>query len=222
MTDPENNYSRLNRKKGRKRSDKILNILIGAVIVALIITASIVFSGQDEEADKKDSLPPEEASNDSTNDKNDALENEEDEGSSSDLEIDDSDVTNGSEIEKEEDEESGIVTYLDPDDEVVVESIIDSSWEPIGTEQTGEHTSLYDGSSVDWKEKQEAIAYATGLASEDTITWKIKNGGSPQKSIGIVSSKDKVEMYRVYLEWIEHEGWQPVKLDVLNTLDFDY
>ena len=30
-------------------------------------------------------------------------------------------------------------------------------------EQTGEHVSLYDGESVDWDEKKQAIAYATGL-----------------------------------------------------------
>ncbi|MBO1912120.1 YrrS family protein, partial [Microvirga sp. 3-52] len=99
---------------------------------------------------------------------------------------------------------------------------IKTGWEPIGTKQTGEHVSLYDGKSVDWQEKISAISYATDLAEDALIIWKIKNGGSPQKSIGIVSTKDKVEKYRVYLEWIDEKGWKPVKMDVLNTLDFDY
>ena len=64
--------------------------------------------------------------------------------------------------------------------------------------------------------KLKALAYATGLSKDTMIIWKIKNGGSPQKSIGIVSTKDKVEKYRVYLEWVDGKGWKPVKMDVLN------
>lgn len=213
MTDSERNFSRVDRKKGRKKSDKILNLLIGGVVLALGITAMIIFTGGDDQ-EKKDDMPANEAQKDAT------IENE--------APTHPSDKSEGATEEKDlelklnEEETAGIVTYLEPDDEVVEQSIVDPSWEPIATKQTGEHVSLYDGDSVDWHEKQEAIAYATGLAVEDTITWKIKNGGSPQKSIGIVSSKDKVEKYRVYLEWIENEGWKPTKLDVLKTLDFDY
>ena len=57
---------------------------------------------------------------------------------------------------------------------------------------------------------------------EGLIFWRIENGGGPQKSIGIVSTRDKSEKYRVYLEWVDEKGWQPVKMDILNTLDFDY
>ncbi len=28
--------------------------------------------------------------------------------------------------------------------------------------------------------------------------------------------------YRVYLEWVDEKGWKPVKMDILNTLDFEY
>ena len=229
MTDPENNFSRLNRKKGRKRSDKILNVLIIGVILAIIITATIIFSGGNDEADEKEPLITEEVDDEESDEDADVVADDnadEDENSkedvSTDLEVEDLDEANNDDVEKEENKESGIVTYLYSDDEVIEQSIINPSWEPIPTKQTGEHVSQYVKSSVDWKEKQEAIAYATGLSIDDTITWKIKNGGSPQKSIGIVSSKDKVEMYRVYLEWIDNEGWKPVKLDVLKTLDFDY
>ena len=76
--------------------------------------------------------------------------------------------------------------------------------------------------TADWNEKIAAISYATNLPEDALIIWKIKNGGNPQKSIGIVSTKDKVEKYRVYLEWVDEKGWKPVKMDVLNTLDFNY
>ena len=45
MNKPDNNYSRLNRKRGRNRSDKVLNILIAVVVLSIIITASIIFLG---------------------------------------------------------------------------------------------------------------------------------------------------------------------------------
>ena len=215
MTDPENNFSRLNRKKGRKRADTILNILIVAVIVAIVITATIIFkggTGNNNEVKKEEPLPIEEEKGSSSE------EEEEENDASSDQE----DVVDDPEGIVEEEDEAGVVTYLYPDDAIIEQSVVDPSWKPIGTTQTGEHVSIYDGNSVDWKEKQEAIADATGLSIEDTITWKIKNGGSPQKSIGIVSSKDEAEKYRVYLEWVENEGWKTTKLDVLKTLDFDY
>lgn len=220
MTDPENNFSRLNRKKGRKRADKVLNILIVAVVVAIIITATIIFTGGNDEMDKKNEEDPLTTEETKENVSKDEDESEENDGSLDEENM--GDATDDPEVIAEEKDESGVVTYLYSDDEIIEQSIVDPSWQPIATTQTGEHVSVYDKNSVDWKEKQEAIADATGLSIEDTITWKIKNGGSPQKSIGIVSSKDEAEKYRVYLEWIENEGWQTVKMDVLKTLDFDY
>ncbi len=129
------------------------------------------------------------------------------------------------EVNKDDDKDNtgaGSVTYITPDDAIIAETITNASWQPIGTTQTGEHASQYDRASVDWAEKQQALAYATGLSQDSMIFWKIKNGGGPQKSVGIVSSKNKAEKYRVYLEWVDGQGWKPVKMDVLNTLDFDY
>ena len=75
---------------------------------------------------------------------------------------------------------------------------------------------------VDWAEKKKALSYATGHSEDELIFWKIKNGGGPQKSIGIVSTRDKSEKYRVFLEWVDEKGWKPVQMDILNTLDFEY
>lgn len=46
----------------------------------------------------------------------------------------------------------------------------------------------------------------------------VGNGGSPQKSIGTVTSKDQTEKYRIYLEWVDGQGWKPTQMDVLNQL----
>nr|WP_316047467.1 YrrS family protein [Planococcus glaciei] len=99
---------------------------------------------------------------------------------------------------------------------------MNTSWEPVGTKQTGKHVSVYDKGSVDWNEKINAISYATGLSQDNMYVMMIKNGGGPQKSIGVVQSKDKSQKYRVHLEFKDGEGWKPVKMDVLKTLEGAY
>ncbi len=225
MTEPEQNLSRRNRKKKRNRANNILNLLIAVVVVLIITVASTIFlkGGDDNQVIEKNSsltteqTPEEEDGSQAAGDGDgdDDVQSDESQDGQEDFAIAD-------EAEGEMDEQSGVITYMSPDDDVIAETLVDTSWEPIGTTQTGEHVSKYDGQSVDWEEKKQALAYATGLPVDTMEFWKIKNGGSPQHSIGIVSSADKSEKYRVYLEWIDGEGWKPVKMDVLKTLNFDY
>lgn len=126
------------------------------------------------------------------------------------------------EAEEEGSVTGGTITRQESSDPVVKETIINTSWEPVGTSQSGEHVSVYDTNSVDWQEKLEAITYATGLAEGDMYVMHIGNGGGPQKSIGTVQSKDMSKKYRVHLEWVEKEGWKPVKMDILNTVEGAY
>ncbi len=79
---------------------------------------------------------------------------------------------------------------------------------PIGTSQTGQHTSSYEEGSVDWNEKLKAIRLATGL-DENMTVWRIANGGGPQKSVAEVSPNKKPnERYTVNLEWVDQKGWK--------------
>lgn len=218
MSEPENNYSRLNRKRGPNRTNKIMNILIIIVVVLIIITASMIFLGGNNKnkTDEKKLPTTEEPKEDVTND-TDVDSDQEDSSSNTEDSTDKDDS-----VEETDAAESGVITYQSPEDKIIEETIINTGWEPIGTKQKGEHVSLYDGTSDDWHEKIEAISYATGLSKDDMRILRIKNGGNPQKSIGIVSSKDEVEKYRVYLDWVDGEGWQPVKMDILATLKFDF
>ncbi|KAA0965405.1 DUF1510 family protein [Sporosarcina sp. ANT_H38] len=234
MTEREPDLSRVERKKGRNRN-KILNSMIAIVVVLIIIAAGAIFSGG-----KSDKEPSEieETANDSTVNE-DVVEVEEDveeddkdnaaEDSNSSTEEETSEPSNTTETDQVDESTTGgdsekpdSVTSSPSDDAIVAETITDTAWKPIGTTQTGDHVSQYDGSSVDWNEKKQALAYATGLPQDSMIFLKIKNGGGPQKSIGIVSSRDSAQKYRVYLEWVDGEGWKPVKMDKLKTLDFDY
>ncbi|WP_175631937.1 YrrS family protein [Virgibacillus siamensis] len=79
---------------------------------------------------------------------------------------------------------------------------------PIGTSQSGPHTSSYDKGTVDWNEKVKAIQTATGLDDGMTI-WRMENGGGPQKSIGKVSPNGVSDwMYIVQLQWVNQKGWK--------------
>lgn len=231
MTGPEDNYSRLNRKKGLSRTNTIMNILIAVVVILIIITASFIFFGGDSENKvvDKDSPSSEETKDEVTNDKEtEKTDANEDDSSGDGKDNEDKDSENEEEDstleedESESDDEPGVVTYESSDDAFVTETIINTGWKPIGTKQTGEHTSVYQKDTIDWNEKLDAIAYATGLPVDSMRVLWMKNGGGPQKSIGIVSSSDESEKYRVHLEWIDEEGWQPTKMDVLNTLNFNY
>lgn len=211
MNNSKNPESRADRRKHKE--NRLLNILIGAVVLAIIIVAFIVIPGGKEQAreENKQNEPEENVQKQEEGQIEQPVQEPEDE------------AQNDAEDEEEALEDTKELHVTEPVDDAVIEkTIIDPSWEPIPTAQEGEHASLYDGSSVDWQEKVQALSYATGLAEDDMTIWKLKNGGSPQKSIGIVSSKDTTEKYRVYLEWVDGTGWQPTEMDVLKTLDFEY
>lgn len=225
MKKSENDFSRLNRKKKRSKTNRLLNIAIAVVVMLIILTATIIFSsGDGSNQAKEDSVKTgqEQEKNDLVTNKEKTDDQAVQKGTESIEEqskLDDNEVE---EVEIEEPEEPGTITHMSSDDQVVAETIVNTAWEPLATKQTGEHISSYDGNTVDWNEKKEAIAYAIGNTTDSLIYWKIKNGGSPTTSIGIVSTQDKVEKYRVYLEWVDDKGWKPTKVDVLTTLNFNY
>lgn len=224
MSKMENETSRLNRTKKKKRSDRFLNVSILIVVILIVITASFVFRDGSKE-DKAD-----ENQTEATQEKEDAVKVDDQKDDEEPTESDELKVDENKDKSKvdasEEDEESqdeaeipGTLTHFPSDDSVVVETIVDTSWEPITTKQTGEHVSSYEQNSVDLNEKKEAFSYATGIETDSLIFWKINNGGSADKSVAVVSTHDKSEKYRIYIEWIDQQGWKPVKVDVLKTLD---
>ncbi|MFD1030546.1 YrrS family protein [Metaplanococcus flavidus] len=193
----------------------------------------------DTDDEASDGISDEEEQTDNTEDQTESPEQEdqasEDEQSDEPAEEESEPATEDEENEEDKDTETaeendeeqgsvtgGTITRQESNDPVVKESIINTSWEPVGTSQSGDHVSVYDTNSVDWQEKVKAITYATGLAEDEMYIMHIGNGGGPQKSVGTVQSKDKSKKYRVHLEWVETEGWKPVKMDILNTVEGAY
>lgn len=208
LNDPQ---SRRDRHK-RQKENRVLNVLIAVVVIAIVIVAFIVIPGGKEQSENKGEK----------NQNEEIIQKDQEIQKQVDPEEQDDEQDENPEIDATEEEDHEPIITEETDDPIVIQSIVNPTWAPIQTAQVGEHVSMYDGVSVDWQEKVAALTYATGLPEEGMTIWRLKNGGSPKKSIGIVSSKDTVEKYRVYLEWIDTEGWKPVKMDVLNTLDFNY
>lgn len=228
MTNEKKPYpSRLDKKN---RSNSILNLMIGLVFTLIVITGAFIFLDNDSESAQEpesvkiatDTEQQTSGEESSTEEATEATEDTE-----KDAEAEESDKAAEDEEKAEDTEEGkvtvgGTITSEASNDPIVEETVINTSWEPVGTTQTGKHVSVYEKDSVDWKEKIKAISYATGLAENDMYVMMIKNGGGPQKSIGVVQSKDKSQKYRVHMEWIDGEGWKPVKMDVLKTLEGAY
>jgi hypothetical protein len=242
MAETQRRYSSRNNRPNKPGINKILNGLIALVVVLIVITAGIIFlgNGGTEKADstkvgESDSKTKTETdSNEEDSSKSEEIdskdETEEDgtEGLTTE-EVEPTEVEDAAEEPTEDPEsndettsEGGSVTSTPSNDPLVSESIVNSAWEPVKTSQTGTHASVYDKGHVDWNEKVQAISYATGLATNNMIIWQLSNGGGPQKSIGVVSSNDKQEKYRVYLQWVDGQGWKPEKMETLKTLEGAY
>lgn len=219
--------SRLNRKK---KANRILNILIGIVLLLIIVVVvNIVSDDTDTTKEEKNTEVSEETMNDEETGSTVADENEtetDQNNTTETVETEDKSESN-EETQSEENEETNTEENTEENTEVITEAsndpnvesvIIDPSWKPIGTSQTGEHASSYDTKSVDWAEKVQALSYGAGLDPSNMFVKFLGNGGSPQKSIGTVTSKDGNEIYRISLEWIDGEGWKPTKKEVLKSL----
>ncbi|EIM07899.1 hypothetical protein A1A1_03567 [Planococcus antarcticus DSM 14505] len=237
MSNEEKPYpSRLKKKKNR--SNSILNIMIGLVFaLILIIGVSMLFSGGDDQAQDLEpvTISPETEEQTSGSGESESAGTEEEPDEDAEVADEEKAVAEKAEEEKaqkeakkaEEEKEGsvtkgGTITREDSSDPIVEETVINTSWEPVGTKQKGDHVSVYQKDSADWNEKVKAVAYATGLDANNMYVMMIKNGGGPQKSIATVQSKDESEKYRVHMEWVDGEGWKPVKMDVLKTLEGAY
>lgn len=221
--------TRLDQRNHKRKKNNILNILIGIVLFLIIIVTVNIVTGDDEKesADQSDvttELEEENVKNESIEQEkgNESEEVVESSTESTDSTSSNEDTTSESKENVKndtDDKETGTVT-TEPSTDTNVESVIvDSGWQPIGTEQSGDHVSSYDNSSVDWEEKVKALAYAANLDESNMYVKFLGNGGSPQKSIGTVTSKDGSEIYRISLEWIDGEGWKPTKKEKLNSLE---
>ena len=75
-------------------------------------------------------------------------------------------------------------------------------------------------SLVDWQEMLTAISYATGLEESNmTVYWLGRDKTSGNGSFSTVALKTKQQKFNVYLQWVDGEGWRPVKVEELSAIE---
>ena len=229
----QNNYSRSQRRQQKNNSmNRLLNYLIALVIVLIGIASYIIFfTGDDQAAEQEpnEQQTDEHANDVNTNDRNeqdtdanDVSQNQSDDfnESSASQETDESNSSNDSQQTGHSSEDSTQENIAMPStDPLVDEVIVNPNWQPTKTAQTEPHTSVFKEGHIDYEEKLATVFAATSLSADDSIVWNFKNNGSANTAIAVVSSADKTEKYRVSIEWVANEGWKPVKLEKLNTIE---
>jgi FtsZ-interacting cell division protein ZipA len=227
-----NSNSRSGYRAKRKKTNLVLNSLIIIVLLLIIFVAYTIFSsGSHKAASKKDHpiTKTVKKSTSNTKDSKDTAKNEQssdktsgdnqssDKNSSGTQSNDGSNADNQS-VPAQSDQSQAVVTNGGSSSNVQ-KTIENPAWKPLGTSQTGAHTPSYNTESVDWQEMLNAISYATGLDQSNMIVQFLgRDKTTTNASVGTVYSKDKQQKYKVYIKWVDGQGWQPTKVEELSAI----
>ncbi|PLT30906.1 YrrS family protein [Peribacillus deserti] len=205
--------TRIDKTKQRK-ANRIYNILIVIVSVLILSVAAFIFlGGGSNQASKetKSETPKTEAASKDDNRKEKEKAAKKNEEEKVDL--------SSRDLESAKESDPDKVTEVSDNDANVKRAYTNESWKPVGTTQQGEHTASYDQGSVDWKEMEKALAYGSKIDPANLTVWWIENNGTPNSAVGTVSAKDNDQAYRVHIEWVDGQGWKPVKVQELKVND---
>ncbi|MFC4320875.1 YrrS family protein [Litchfieldia salsa] len=201
----------------RRRINRILNILIGIVFVLILFFGwKFLLSSNNQESVSGQV----EETQDSTNTTEPPVEEDTALGSD-DSETEEEPVEEVVEAPEGESTEHEEVTDGDPESNII-RSIKNKAWKPVGTNQTGPHTIVYDKGTPDRLEMEQAISYALGYEnSSDLTVWELARDAE-NRVAATISTKDNSRVYRVYIEWVNEKGWMPLKIDELRKNDSKY
>lgn len=199
------NGTRFEQRAKRRKINRILNIAIAFVFILIVFFGwQLLFSHDNQ---NKQMTEPKEKVTKKKEDNDEKVEIEIGHNQQSSEEA-------SEETDNQAESQEVIETAGDPSSNVIKE-IVNPSWQPVGTTQSEPHVTTFDEHSVDWKEMLDAVSYATGLSQSDMVVWFIGNNG-PNKAVATISTKDKSQYYKVYIEWVENQGWKPTKVQQLR------
>lgn len=191
------------------KMDKMLNYLIAIVAILIVVTLGWIVSRDDEPSEKAEEQqqqadkPPQDAKGT---------------GEEDDKEQSGEGQTTGDNEQGEKPEQDADEVVTPSTDPNVLEVRTNENWPAYPTAQTGEHFSTFEKGHIDYEEKLKAIFSVLDIEQENSYVWRIGNNGSAQTAIAIVYAQNKEKIYRVSIEWVDGEGWKPMKYDVLNSL----
>lgn len=234
MKNNRSNHSRTERNHTEKsKVDKVYYIVITVLILILVGLVTYFFFLRDNStsqvsenvAPSSEIISETDESNTQNSDQNEIEEENQSETTDSEETSDEnSEQVTEEEVEEEEDiEEDSEVADVEEveSDDPLVEEAYTGEWSPIGTSQSGEHTTDFSDGSQDRVEISEAVSSVTGLEAGSMTEWWI-GGNGPSQVEATVSSQDESEVYRVYLQFVEEEGWQPTRVELLSEVPSDY
>lgn len=229
--------SRVEQHSKRKKTNFILNILIGIVLLAILVVGGNMLFGDDgnsrqttgNEQNENENQKPVDEDEENTDEPVEKPEDEDSDDGSTEDEPTDSDNETGTDGEGNtgeeaedpvSDEEEVIVE--ESNDPNVIQVVVNPAWKPVGTVQAGEHVTQYDDGTPDRQEMEKALAYAVDSSEDNMIVWWLQRGEVPNKHvIGTIETKHDQKLYMVYLEWTDGQGWKPTKYEEIKETDKD-
>lgn len=207
---------RYERRLKKKKYNRILNILITIVVLLIFYFGSQIFFSNDKQTTMKN-----EAEQRYSDDKKIGHENIKNEKKQEDEKKQENESKSNEENDENQDNSSKDQTVIVEEggsNPNVLNTIVNPSWQPVGTVQSEPHVSVYTEGSVDWNEMMKAVNYATGLTESNYTIWWVGRNGENQSAITIENNNDH-KLYRVYIQWITNEGWKPLKIEELKEND---
>ncbi|OCA91196.1 hypothetical protein A8F94_04875 [Bacillus sp. FJAT-27225] len=208
----------------RKKTNLILNSLIIIVILLILAVGYSIFAGGNDAAPKPADNPETSAAGGSGNnqqkDNSAGGDVSEEASKEQDENEQEADEQEADENETDESEAAEPVVTEGGSDQNVRRTIENPAWKPVGTQQTGEHKVVTDQSSQDWQEMLDALSYAIETDKNSmTVWWLQRDRATEGGAIGTVSAKGNDQAYRVYIQWVDGEGYKPVKIEELIEND---
>ena len=234
----EQYLKRSNKSRRRKVKEKdnnsfvnrLVNVLIVIVAALIIISITLILTNDDL---KNNVRKPDEQSaavitegNEQENNKPTIEEQaEENEGQQSNENEGNSGQEEGEGAGNDDDttsveEEMQFITTVATEDPNVEVAFIDSRWTPYPTAQTGTHINAFDNNHIDYQEKLKLLYRDTGFTEETSILWSLRNASGD--AIAVISAKNKTNIFRLTMKWIDGQGWQTILVEQLYSLDGAY
>lgn len=222
----KNDYDNLNEgarsrtRAKRRKTNLILNTLIVVVILLIVFVSANIFFSNDEGAADNSNATSEHEKDAASSGKQDKKENNGSENADEDNNGEKTEQSDDGSAESEDSDDLGDPVVTEGGSDANVKQTIENpAWQPVGTTQSGEHAPVFDQNSVDWQEMILAYSYATGIDKNNMTVWWNENNGAPNTAVGTVSAKGSDQTYRVAIEWVEGQGWKPVKVEELIQND---
>lgn len=209
--------SRSRRHQKKRNTKRWLYFFSGlaVVLIGLILLIPLLLPAADEatEPDSNQSDSEEVSADDNQPIEDDETEQITEVDENHDDEMDEPDQT----VNTNQEPDQFDLSFIDSEDENVISSYT-STWQPIGTVQSEPHEITWEKDSVDWDEMLASVTLATGVEKED-MQYLWVSGNGPNKAIATFTTRDSDEHFRVYIEWIESNGYQPKQVDMLFEHD---